>query len=419
MTGALDNANTTPSPSEPKATAHHRVLMIAPTSFFADYGCHVRILEETRALERLGCRVTICTYFNGRDLPGVDTLRTMSIPWREHYEVGSSRHKIAFDALLLLRTFAAMWRVRPTIIHAHLHEGALIGYPLARLWGVPMVFDLQGSASSEMVDHHFLSADGPFYEPMRRLERLIDRLAPRIMTSSAHVAELLVQEFGCPPHKIDCVPDFVDTDVFHPLQDPNEVQRLRHAWGIPRDRTVVVYLGKLATYQGTDHLLRAAGALCRTREDLHFVIGGYPFVDHYEHMARELGLCDRVTFTGRVRYEEAPRLLALGDIAVSPKLSQTEGAGKLLNYMAMGLPTVAFDTEVSHEYLAEHGVYARRGDDDDLARCLAELADDPARRASLAGALRRRAEECFSWEAAGRRILDVYAQVVGSRERDR
>jgi glycosyltransferase involved in cell wall biosynthesis len=411
----LDIDTSNASRAAPKATANQRVLMIAPTSFFADYGCHVRILEETRALERLGCRVTICTYFNGRDLPDVDIVRTMSIPWREHYEVGSSRHKIAFDALLLLRTFAAMWRVRPTIIHAHLHEGALIGYPLARLWGVPMVFDLQGSATSEMVDHHFLAEDGLLYRPMWHLERLINHLAPRIMTSSAHVAELLVREFDCPAHKIDCVPDFVDTEVFCPPADAAEVRRLRHAWGIPRDRTVVVYLGKLAAYQGTDHLLQAASLLCRTRSDLHFVIGGYPFVDHYEHMARDLGIASHVTFTGRVRYEDAPRLLALGDIAVSPKLSRTEGAGKLLNYMAVGLPTVAYDTEVSHEYLAEHGVYAQRADSQDLARRLAELADDAPRRVALGAALRTRAERCFSSEAAGRRILDIYAQVSGAR----
>jgi hypothetical protein len=71
--------------------AAYRVLMIAPTSFFADYGCHVRILEEARILERLGSRVTICTYHTGRDLEGIDIRRTMSIPWRKGYEVGSSR----------------------------------------------------------------------------------------------------------------------------------------------------------------------------------------------------------------------------------------------------------------------------------------------------------------------------------------
>ena len=45
--------------------ASPRVLMIAPTSFFADYGCHVRILEEARALQAAGHAVTIATYHNG------------------------------------------------------------------------------------------------------------------------------------------------------------------------------------------------------------------------------------------------------------------------------------------------------------------------------------------------------------------
>jgi glycosyltransferase involved in cell wall biosynthesis len=69
-----------------------------------------------------------------------------------------------------------------------------------------------------------------------------------------------------------------------------------------------------------------------------------------------------VTFTGAVRYEQAPAYLALGDVAVAPKLSLTEGNGKLLNYIAMGLPTVAFDTSVSREILGDLGIYAPAGD---------------------------------------------------------
>src|SRR5512135_2745668 len=86
----------TPQPS----ARSYRILMIAPTSFFADYGCHVRILEEARILHKLGHQVKIVTYYKGRNLPGLDIERTPPVPWRAEYEVGSSRHKIAFDALL-------------------------------------------------------------------------------------------------------------------------------------------------------------------------------------------------------------------------------------------------------------------------------------------------------------------------------
>ncbi len=393
-------------------TRSYRVLMIAPTSFFADYGCHVRILEEARVLQKLGHRVTICTYYTGRNLPDLDIRRTLSIPWRRDYEVGSSRHKIAFDMLLSWRALQTMAQVKPDIIHAHLHEGALIGKVLSKLWGVPLVFDFQGSMTSEMVDHRFLSPNGPTFPAWRRLEEWIDHLAPFILTSSAQAVDLLVNEFRCPRDKIRNVPDGVNTDFFAPRPRDEDWHQLKRAWGIPRERQVVIYLGLLAEYQGISHLLQAARLLAERRDDVHWVIGGYPQVEYYRQMAGELGLAERVTFLGKVPYEDAPRILSLGDIAVSPKLSKTEGAGKLLNYMAMALPTVTFDTDVSREYLAEYGLYAARGESADLARCIETLLDQPQRRAELGAALRRRAQECFAWELAGKKILEVYAAMT-------
>jgi glycosyltransferase involved in cell wall biosynthesis len=384
--------------------------MIAPTSFFADYGCHVRILEEARALAKLGHGVTICTYHNGRNLPDLDIRRTLSIPWRQSYEVGSSRHKIGFDLLLFMRALRAMWQVRPHIIHAHLHEGALIGQVLGWLWRVPLIFDFQGSLTGEMVDHHFLNPDGPFFRPMLRLERALDRASAHILTSSARARHLLTQEFGCDPERIQNVPDCVNTDTFQPVPRDEAWRAFKVSLGVPAERQVVVYLGLLAEYQGTSHLLRAMQRVCRERTDAHLVLGGYPNIAYYQGMAAELGISDYVTFTGQVPYEQAPRLLAVGDIAVSPKLSKTEGAGKLLNYMAMALPTVAFDTPVSREYLADHGVYAAPADDDALANALLELLAAPERREAIGAALRARAQRLYAWEDAARTITALYQQ---------
>ena len=123
---------------------------------------------------------------------------------------------------------------------------------------------------------------------------------------------------------------------------------------------------------------------------------------------------DCVTFTGKVPYEEAPAHLALGDIAVAPKLSTTEGAGKILNYMAMELPTVAFDTPISREYLGALGTYAAPvGDAEALARALAGLLEMPqGERQDLGRRLRQRASRDFSWEESGDRLLDIYRTVI-------
>jgi glycosyltransferase involved in cell wall biosynthesis len=386
--------------------------MIAPTSFFSDYGCSVRILEEARVLQRLGNDVTICTYRNGQDVPGLTIRRTPSIPFREHYEVGSSPHKIGFDLLLFWTVLFAALRRRPDVIHAHMHEGALIAMVVGKLLRIPFVFDFQGSLTGEMLDHHFLRRDSVFYGPLRRLEVAIDRLSPFILTSSHNGRDLLLREFGCRPERVFALPDCVDAEAFYPAgadEGPALAQR-KAQLGIPQDRKVVVYLGLLADYQGTDALLEAAARLVRRRGDVHFLIMGFPNVDRYRHQAAQLNVIDHVTFTGRVPYHQARDLLAVGDVAAAPKLSATEGSGKILNYMAMGLPVVAFETPVSREYLADQGIYATPADPASLADALGLALGDSAN-GHRRKALRLRALQAYSWDCAAETILQAYRSV--------
>lgn len=391
----------------------YRILMVAPTSFFADYGCHVRILEETRILQKLGHEVTIITYRNGNDVPGVDVHRTLPIPWRTQYEVGSSRHKIAFDALLGLETLRLLSRQRFDVIHAHLHEGALIGLLLGRLFRTPMVFDFQGSLTEEMIDHRFLARGSLLYNPLRRFERWLDRSAPAILTSTAHAERLLIDEFDCEPSRVVALPDCVDTDVFRPAAafDPAVRAALRQQLGIPPDGKVIVYLGLLAEYQGTGLLLAAMQRILQRQSNVYLLLMGFPGVEHYRQLAQNLGIGERVTLTGRIPYAQAPIYLSLGDVGAAPKLSLTEGSGKLLDYMAMGLPAVAFDTPVAREYLGNYGFYAQRGDEASLAEMLLAALNEPER----GTALRERAIHHFSWLRAGHQIVEVYNRVTGSR----
>ncbi len=386
--------------------------MIAPTSFFSDYGCSVRILEEAKELQGLGNDVTICTYRNGQDVPGLTIRRTASVPFREHYEVGSSPHKIAFDALLFWTVLKTALRRQPDVIHAHMHEGALIGLVVGKLLGIPLVFDFQGSLTGEMLDHNFLHRDSIFYRPLRWLEERIDRLAPAILTSSHNAKRLLVKEFGCSPQRVTAMADCVDGEVFFPVETGEKaaLAARRASLGIPQGRKVVVYLGLLADYQGTDVLLQAAARVCDARDDVHFLIMGFPAVNHYRAMAHQLGLRGRVTFTGKVPYPQARDFLALGDVAVAPKLSATEGSGKILNYMAMGLPTVAFATPVSREYLGDQGIYAEPGDPDSLAEALLRALSDPQRE-TRRRALREEALQAYGWDRASATILQAYGSV--------
>lgn len=406
-----------------RALRTYRVLMIAPTSFFADYGCHVRILEEARTLQRMGHRVTIATYHNGDQVPGLDIRRTLPIPWRKDYEVGSSRHKIGLDALLGVKTLELVIRGRFDVIHAHLHEGALIGLVLSRLFCLPMVFDFQGSLTGEMLDHHFLKRRGFAHRLFHSLEAWIDHHSPAILASTANAERLLIEDFGCRPQQICSVRDCVNADTFKPAieYDSVELDDLRRSLGIPPGRKLIVYLGLLAEYQGIGILLQAMQRVTQEYQDAHLLLMGFPNVEYYRAQAHELGIGAFVTFTGRVPYHLAPAHLALGDIAVAPKLSLTEGSGKLLNYMAVALPTVAFDTPVAREYLGPDGLLPAPGDVGSLAQhlcaALGLASDDTSELLRSRGQhLRQRAIEHFSWDVAGSQIVNAYQQLLGDAD---
>jgi glycosyltransferase involved in cell wall biosynthesis len=397
--------------------AQLRILMIAPTSFFLDYGCHVRILDETRALQNLGHSVTLATYFLGRDVPDLEIIRTRPTPWRADYEVGSSRHKIAFDLLLAWTALKLAVGRQFDLVHGHLHEGALIGHLVSRLKRVPLIGDFQGSLTSEMVDHHFLAPGGTWYHWFRLLERRIVQMPDVIITSTNTAARALVEDFGSHPSRIQALPDSVNTDHFRPdVLTSEEVSGRRLALGLPDGWPVVVYLGLLSNYQGIPQLLEAARILRQRGMDVAYLIGGFPGVPAYREMARELEVDDRVRFTGKVALEDAPAHLALGDIAVAPKLTQTEGCGKILDYMAMGLPTVAFDTPQNREYLGTLGVYAgKRGNAHDLADAIHLCLHERLSRPEHSRELRDRAESLFSWAGTGRQLEQVYATALARK----
>ena len=386
----------------------YNVIMIAPTPFFADRGCHVRIYEEARALQKLGNRVVIYTYHNGRDIAGINTRRIMNIPWYRKLEAGPSYHKFYLDFLLLLKLVKSGIYEKANIIHAHLHEGALVGKIYKKFRRIPLVFDFQGSLTGELVDHNFLKRKSFAFKFIRKVEKSINSSADAIVVSSANSANLLKEELDVKKDKIFVVQDGVDVNEFKMHKDTADLKRKLN---LPLNKKIVVYLGLLNRYQGIDCLLEAISYLVKKNQNVHFLIMGYPDVEKYKEIARKKKTSHTVTFTGRIDYKQASQYLSLGNVAVSPKISKTESNGKLYNYMAVGLPIVVFDTPVNREILGELGIYAKLGDPVSLAERLERILSNDNLAKDLREKLRQKAVDAYSWQATGKKLMDVYQKL--------
>jgi glycosyltransferase involved in cell wall biosynthesis/SAM-dependent methyltransferase len=388
-----------------------RVLMLAPTPFFSDRGCHVRIYEQARYLTAQGRPPILLTYPIGDDPPGVAVQRVAALTGYRDVAPGPAWPRLILDAQVLARAWQLCRRERPDLIHAHLHEGALIGAILARRFGVPLLFDYQGSLTGESVQHGFIPEHGLRNALFRTIERALDRCADRIVVSASSLAESLAAA-GLP---VETLADGVDPQRFTPGPASAE---LAARLGLPPDRPLLVYLGAMTDYQGVDILLRACRLFQQWSRPVHLLLMGYP-EQEYRRRAGRMGLDSLITFTGRLNYFQAPEHLRLGAIALAPKLSRTEANGKVLTYMAAGLPVVAFDLPVNREILGPHAAWVEPAVDRDtcaerFARAVSALLDDPERAGALAAAGRERARADLTIAAQGARLEAIYAEMTAA-----
>lgn len=381
-----------------------RIMLLAPTPYFTDCGAHVKVYEEAKALTRCGHNVRIFTYHLGRDMPGASTVRMRPVPWLKNMSVHPSWHNPYVDmfmsgqALKFARTF------RPHLIHAYGHEGAWIGGRLKKRLGIPLVFDYQGSLTDDMIEQGVIREGTLLHRFNSWVERRInDRSADLIITRSDSVTRNLVGRWGVAKERIASLADGVDTTLFHPyLRD-----EVRTMLRLPHTVPLVVYLGMLNRNQGIDTLLSAIVLLKSKGSPIRFLIMGFP-EEEYRTKAFELGIEKMIIFTGKIDYAKAPIYLSAGNIAVSPKLSLIESNGKLLNYMACGLPTVAFDMPANRELLGDAGVYAKYGDSSDLAAKLNWLMGNRDERVRLGRLGREMAEQLHTLETRGKALNEIY-----------
>jgi glycosyltransferase involved in cell wall biosynthesis len=196
--------------------------------------------------------------------------------------------------------------------------------------------------------------------------------------------------------------------VAHPGADPVEAVVSRRA------EPTLVTVAHLEAHKGQGDVIRALSALRGRHPSLRYLlVGGGPDRQKLELLARELGVGERVEFTGALSHERALAELVRCHVHVMPSSIDAFGVAHI-EAMAAGLPTVA-GAGTGAEDVARAGegmVLVRPGDVSEITRALDGLLSDHRRLQSLGEAARRTVREHFSWERCGELITASYESTL-------
>lgn len=381
-----------------------RVLHVAPTPFFSDRGCHIRIEGIVKALNKRGVDSVVCTYHHGRDRPQVETVRIAPIRGYTQTRAGPDPGKYLADLKLFWLVCKTLRKERPDIIHAHLHEGVLLGW-LGR-WAAfrpstPLVADIQGGLVGELDSYGFFGRSRWLRRLFTGLEYVILRMPHHVFCSSVASMAMLQRQYRLARQRLSLLSDRVDVEVIA------DAPRSEHD-----GRVTLVYSGSLLASKGLEVLLEAVERVLKRRPDVDVSLVGYPVEETASYLERK-GIAERCALMGRVPYEELPEHLRTADIAMDPKAEGAgEGSGKILNYMAAGLPVVAFETANNRDFLGPQQELVPDRSIDGFVKRIESLVDDPSLRHQEGERNRQRVRRDLTWDAGIDLVLGTYDRLL-------
>jgi len=255
----------------------------------------------------------------------------------------------------------------------------------------------------------------------RRLLRLYDPVLRRVLAGVQRILVTSPAYAETSPYlrgvrdKCTIVPLGINVEHF---QNPDGPARtvLRARWGLPSDKPVAVFVGRLRYYKGLDYLLRAL----RLVPDVHLLlVGDGPMWDRTRALTASLGVSDRVVFTGDVGEMELPGCYIAGDLFVLPSHTRAEAFGtSIVEAMAAGLPVISTEIQTGTSWVNQHGstgLVVPACDPDALAGAMSRLVADPPLRLAMGQAGLARARRVFHASTMVDSVEKVYRDVLLDR----
>jgi len=376
-----------------------------------------RVWLECQALVSAGYRVAVVCPKGSGD-PAFEVVDTVELYKYRPYAPGGS--KLSFIAEYLYsflatarETFRARRSGRFAVIQAC--NPPDIFWPLALLFrvleGTRFVFD-HHDLCPELYQSRFPRGPKLPHKVLLAMERRTHRAADHVIATNDSYREIAMRRGGKRADEVTVVRTGPDLRRLQPGAAEPELRR--------GHRFLVAYIGVMGPQDGVDIVVRAADSVVNKlgRDDIAFtLIGSGDCFHDLVALRDELGLAEHVEFTGRAPDELVVRIMSTADAGLSPDpknpLNDVSTMNKTMEYMAFGLPVIAFDLRETRVSAGQAAVYVQPNDEHQYAEAIVALMDDEPRRTFMGGLARERVEEELAWSHQESAYLGVYKHVLG------
>lgn len=408
-----------------------RILMLVENPFPQDH----RVRNEAVKLATAGYDVSVIAkkYPNQPITEEVFGIHVYRVPWFEVLKKSTESHsrfisklysigtKIGYITEYIYYTIASLfYSIYISLTHGfdvlHLHNPPntlfWVGF-FHKLFGKKFVFD-HHDLSPELFLSRYNTQGGLIYKTLLLEEKLCLRAANVVIATNESYKAIDMKRGNKKTEDIFIVRNGPDLNKFKAVEPDAELKKM--------GKTILIYIGVMGPQDGVDYLLRSLYHLVNdyNRKDFYCVIVGYgDSLEDLKKLRIELKIEDYCRFTDEIPFADLIRYLSSADIGLDPNpsnpLNDHSTWIKVMEYMALGKPIVAFDLKETHFSAQDAAIYVTPNDEKEYARAIMTLIDDPELRRKKGEYAKERVNNELAWEKVSVKLLDAYKYLLPNK----
>jgi len=200
------------------------------------------------------------------------------------------------------------------VIHAHDWMTYPAAIAVATITGKPLVVHVHSTEFDRSGEH--------INQMIYDIEREGMERADKIIAVSHFTHNIIISRYGISGEKVEV--------VYNGVERNGNGYALPAQSGIDRNEKIVLFLGRITMQKGPEYFLAAAKKVLEVMDNVKFVMAGSGDMMHRTiEMAAELGIGNKVLFTGFLRGEDVQRIYEIADLYVMPSVSEPFGIAPL------------------------------------------------------------------------------------------